>query len=162
MKLIIDENIVIFLDKIYLQTIDLTNQNQIQKKLIKLINKLQNKYTLDLNGYYSVFIYKDENYGLIIDMQKEELEYLDYFNNQIEMSTQIIEDTFLYKIEDIFRLNKNLLKKFIMYKNKEKIYLKAKDTLTHIELGIILENGEIIYGKNARKIEKQSQIISRW
>lgn len=161
MKLIIDENIVIFLDKIYLQTIDLTNQNQIQKKLIKLINKLQNKYTLDLNGYYSVFIYKDENYGLIIDMQKEELEYLDYFNNQIEMSTQIIEDTFLYKIEDIFRLNKNLLKKFIMYKNKEKIYLKAKDTLTHIELGIILENGEIIYGKNARKIEKQSQIISR-
>ena len=161
MKLIIDENIVIFLDKIYLQTIDLTNQNQIQKKLIKLINKLQNRYTLDLNGYYSVFIYKDENYGLIIDMQKEELEYLDYFNNQIEMSTQIIEDTFLYKIEDIFRLNKNLLKKFIMYKNKEKIYLKAKDTLTHIELGIILENGEIIYGKNARKIETQSQIISR-
>lgn len=160
MKLIIDENIVIFLDKIYLQNIDLTNQNQIQKKLIKFINKIQNKYTLDLNGYYNVYIYKDENYGLIVDMRKEELEYLDYFN-QIEMNIQVIEDTFLYKIEDIFRLNKNILKKFIIYKNKDTIYLKAKNKLTSIELGLILENGEIIYGKKARKIERQSQIISR-
>lgn len=162
MRLIIDENIVIFLDKIYLHTIDLTNQNLIEKKLIKLINKIQNKYKIDLNGYYNVFIYKDNNYGLIIDMQKEELEYLDYFNNQIEMNSEVIEDSFLYKIEDIFRLDKKISQKFITYKNKENIYLKAKNKLTAIELGIILENGEIIYGKKARKIERQSQIIGRW
>lgn len=159
MRLIIDENIVIFLDKIYLHTLDLTNQNIIEKKLIKLINKIQNKYNIDLNGYYNVFIYKDNNYGLIIDMQKEELEYLDYFNNQIELNIEVIEDSFLYKIEDIFWLNKSILNKCIIYKNGDTIYLKAKDNLNNFELGIILENGEIIYGKQANNIKKKSQII---
>lgn len=159
MRLIIDENIVIFLDKIYLHTLDLTNQNLIEKKLIKLINKIQNKYSIDLNGYYNVFIYKDNNYGLIIDMQKEELEYLDYFNNQIELNIEVIEDSFLYKIEDIFWLNKSILNKCIIYKNGDTIYLKAKDNLNNFELGIILENGEIIYGKQANNIKKKSQII---
>lgn len=159
MRLIIDENIVIFLDKIYLHTLDLTNQNLIEKKLIKLINKIQNKYNIDLNGYYNVFIYKDNNYGLIIDMQKEELEYLDYFNNQIELNIEVIEDSFLYQIEDIFWLNKSILNKCIIYKNGDTIYLKAKDNLNNFELGIILENGEIIYGKEAGNIKKKSQII---
>ena len=145
MRLIIDENIVFFLDKIYLQNLNLNDKNIIEKKLIKLINKIQNKCTIDLNGYYNVSIYKDESYGIIIDMQKEELEYLDYFNNQIELNIEVIEDSFLYKIEDIFNLNKTLLKKFTIYKNGETIYLKANENINNIELGIILENGEIIY-----------------
>ena len=159
MRLIIDENIVIFLDKIYLQNLNLNDKNIIEKKLIKLINKIQNKCTIDLNGYYNVSIYKDESYGIIIDMQKEELEYLDYFNNQIELNIEVIEDSFLYKIEDIFEISKKLLNKFIIYKNGDTIYLKAIKTLNNLELGIILENGEIIYGKEANSIKKKSQII---
>ena len=159
MKLIIDENIVVFLDKVYLQSLDLTDKNQIEKKLIKIINKIQNKHHIDLNGYYNVFIYKDNNYGFIIDMQKEEIEYLDYFNNQLELNIEVIEDSFLYKINDIFLLNKSFLKKFIIYKNKDTIYLKAKDSLNDLELGTILENGKIIYGKEANNIKKKSQII---
>lgn len=159
MKLIIDESITFFLDKVYIQNLDLTNQSMLEKKLIKLINKIQNKYNIDLYGYYNVFIYKDSNYGLIIDMQKEELEYLDYFNNQIELNIEVIEDSFLYKIEDIFEISKKLLNKFIIYKNGDTIYLKASKTLNNLELGIILENGEIIYGKEANNIKKKSQII---
>lgn len=159
MKLIIDENIVIFLDKLYLNNIDLKDYNLIEKKLIKLINKIQNKYLIDLNGYYNVYIYKDENYGIIIDMQKEELEYIDYFNEQLEFNIEVIEDSFLYKIDDILRLEKPLLNKFIIYKNKDNLYLKPKEKISNIELGIILENSEIIYGAQADKIKKKSQII---
>ncbi len=159
MRFIIDENIVVFLDKIYLQNLDLTDQKVIEKKLIKLINKIQNKYIIDLNGYYNVFIYKDKNYGLIIDMKKEELEYLDYFNNQIELNIELIEDSFLYKVDDIFNINKTLLSKFVIYKDGETIYLKAKNDLNSIELGTILENGEIVYGNKAQKIKRKSQII---
>ncbi len=159
MKLIIDDNIVIFLDKAYLQNFDLTNQNLIEKKLIKLINKIQNKYTVDLNGYYNVYIHKDTNYGLIVDMQKEDLEYIDYFNNQLELNIEVVEDSFLYKIEDIFTINKHLLNKFIIYKNGYMFYLKPKENLSNIELGIILENAEIIYGKEAKTIKNKSQII---
>ena len=159
MRLIIDENIVIFLDKLYLNNIDLKDYNLIEKKLIKLINKIQNKYLIDLNGYYNVNIYKDENYGIIIDMQKEELEYIDYFNEQLEFNIEVIEDSFLYKIDDILRLEKPLLNKFIIYKNKDNLYLKPKEKISNIELGIILENSEIIYGAQADKIKKKSQII---
>lgn len=159
MKLIIDEDIVIFLDKIYLQKLKLNNPKTMEKKLIKLINKIQNQNNINLNGYYNVYLYKDDNYGLIIDMQKENLEYLDYFNNQIELNIEIIEDTFLYKVDDIFNISKNLLNKFIIYKVSEDIYIKVKKEITSIELGIILENAEVVYGSNAKRIKRKSQII---
>ena len=159
MKLIIDENIVFFLNKIYLDNIDLKDENLIEKKLIKLINKIQKQYTIDLNGYYNVYIYKDKNYGLIIEMEKEKLDYLDYFNNQIELNIEIIEDTFLYKTDNIFTIDKTLLEKLIIYINKDEIYLKIKENINDIELGQIIENSQIIYGNKAKSIKKQSKII---
>ena len=159
MKLIIDENIVFFLNKIYLDNMDLKDENPIEKKLIKLINKIQKQYNIDLNGYYNVYIYKDKNYGLIIEMEKEKLDYLDYFNNQIELNIEIIEDTFLYKIDNIFTIDKTLLEKLIIYINKDEIYLKIKENINDIELGQIIENSQIIYGNKAKSIKKQSKII---
>lgn len=159
MKLIIDKSIVVFLDKLYLRTLEMTNQDLIKKKIIKLINKIQNLYDIDLSGYYNVFIHKDNNYGIVIDMQKEDLEYLDYFNNQVELNIEIIEDSFIYKIEDPFNLNRSLLSKFNIYKNGSDLYLKAKGDISDIELGIILENGETIYGERANSILKKSKII---
>lgn len=159
MKLIIDENIVFFLNKIYLDNVDIKDESLIEKKLIKLINKIQKQYNIDLNGYYNVYIYKDKNYGLIIEMEKEKLDYLDYFNNQIELNIEIIEDTFLYKIDNIFTINKTLLEKLIIYINKDEIYLKIKENINDIELGQIIENSQIIYGNKAKSIKKQSKII---
>ena len=159
MKLIIDENIVFFLNKIYLDNIDLKDENLIEKKLIKLINKIQKQYNIDINGYYNVYIYKDKNYGLIIEMEKEKLDYLDYFNNQIELNIEIIEDTFLYKTDNIFTIDKTLLEKLIIYINKDEIYLKIKENINDIELGQIIENSQIIYGNKAKSIKKQSKII---
>ena len=159
MKLIIDENIVFFLNKIYLDNVNIKDESLIEKKLIKLINKIQKQYNIDLNGYYNVYIYKDKNYGLIIEMEKEKLDYLDYFNNQIELNIEIIEDTFLYKIDNIFTIDKTLLEKLIIYINKDEIYLKIKENINDIELGQIIENSQIIYGNKAKSIKKQSKII---
>ena len=159
MKLIIDENIVFFLNKIYLDNVDIKDESLIEKKLIKLINKIQKQYNIDLNGYYNVYIYKDKNYGLIIEMEKEKLDYLDYFNNQIELNIEIIEDTFLYKTDNIFTIDKTLLEKLIIYINKDEIYLKIKENINDIELGQIIENSQIIYGNKAKLIKKQSKII---
>ena len=159
MKLIIDENIVFFLNKIYLDNVDIKDESLIEKKLIKLINKIQKQYNIDLNGYYNVYIYKDKNYGIIIEMEKEKLDYLDYFNNQIELNIEIIEDTFLYKIDNIFTIDKTLLEKLIIYINKDEIYLKIKENINDIELGQIIENSQIIYGNKAKSIKKQSKII---
>ena len=157
MKLVIDNNIVIFLGDFYLKNYDLKDYNNIEKNLLKLLNK----YSVDINGYYNVFIYHDKNYGLIIDMQKEDLEYLDYFNNQVELNIEIIEDSFLYEIEDILNIDKNILRNFNVYKKNYHFYLETKDKITSIKLGILLENSKIIYGKKAKKIKKDSKIITK-
>ncbi len=157
MKLIIDNNIVIFLGNFYLKNYDLKDYNNIEKNLLKLLNK----YSVDINGYYNVFIYHDKNYGLIIDMQKEDLEYLDYFNNQVELNIEIIEDSFLYEIEDILNINKDILINFTIYKKNYHFYLETKEKINPIKLGILLENSKIIYGKKAKKIKKDSKIITK-
>ena len=112
MKLIIDNNIVIFLGNFYIKNIDLKDYTQIEK----IIHKILKNHAVEINGYYNIYIYKDKNYGLIIDMQKEDIEYLDYFNNQIEFNIEIIEDSFLYEVEDIFTLNKKIKNIFNIYK----------------------------------------------
>ncbi len=157
MKLIIDENIIMILGDFYLKNYDLQNYDEIQKQLFKIIKN----HSIDISGYYNVFIYHDQNYGLIIEMQKEDLEYLDYFNNQIEFNIEIIEDSFLYKIDDLFTLNKKILKSFSIYKKKSQFYLEAKTKISSIDLGIILENSQIVYGQEARKIKKNSTIIAK-
>jgi hypothetical protein len=159
MKLINDDNIVIFLGKNYLNNIDITDKVKIETSVLALINKIKTKYNLDFSGYYNADLYKDDNYGIIISIKKEQLEYLEYFNNQLELNVEVIEDAFLYKVEDIFKINPQLLKKFIIYKIKDNIYLKAKDKISNIELGMILENSTIIYGREARNIIYKSKIV---
>ncbi len=155
MKLIIDDNILIILGNFYLKDYNLNDYNEIEKNLFKILKK----HTIELNGYYNVFIYQDKNYGLIIDMQKENLEYLDYFNNQIELNIEIIEDSFLYEIDDIFTLDKTALNQFTIYQKNYKFYLEVKEKINTIKLGKVLENSKIIYGKKAKKIKRESKII---
>lgn len=159
MKLIINDNIVIFLDKLYLHNLENQSDKITEKELIKLINKLQNKYKIDISGYYNVYIYQDKTYGIVIELQKEQLDYLEYLSDQIQLDIETIEDTFLYKIEDFFYLNKTLLKKFDIYKKSDTLYLSPHDKLTNAETAILIENSEIIYGTKAKKIKNKSQII---
>ncbi len=152
MKLTKGENITIYLNKQYIKNIDLKDR----EKAEKLIYKINQKYNIELYGYYETKIYIDKNYGIIIDIKKEELEYMDYFNESLEMNIEIIEDSFLYKIEDIFSIKKT--DKFILRKYEDNIYLEA-ESISDIEIGIILENAQIIYGKEANTIKNRSKII---
>ncbi len=152
MKLIIDDGIAIFLGKL----ININDKNDIENKILKI---LKNNYNIDLNGYYNVDIYIDKNYGVIIKMKKDELDYLEYFTSALELNIEIKESSFLYKIDDIFNLEKNLLNKFKIYKLKDNIYLSADQSLSLADEGILLENSKIIFGKEAEKIKNKSQII---
>lgn len=151
MKLIIDNGINIYLNKQYLKSIDLNDTKAI-KNIIKKINK---KYDIDLYGYVEAKIYIDKNYGVIINLKREELDYFDYFNDEIEMNIEIINDSFLYKIEDY---KEELIKDKTLYKYKDNLYINI-DKIDDISLGKILETSEIIYGKKAQTIiEKNNKV----
>ncbi len=158
LKVVVDNNIIVFLTKSYIKNIDLTSKRVLESYLNKLINKIKNKYDLDITGFYNVKIYIDENYGIIIDIIKETLDYPEYFTD-LDMNIEVIEDDFIYMFDDIPILNENILMKFDKYKYKDKIYLIQIQNTNEIELGIVVENAKIIYGKKAKKIIKKAEMV---
>lgn len=151
MKLIIDDGINIYLNKQYLKNVDLNDTKTIKN----IIKKINTKYNIDIYGYIETKIYIDKNYGIIINIKKEELDYFDYFNDEIEMNIEIINDSFLYKIEDY---NKDLIKDKTIYKYKDNLYINI-DKIDNINLGKIIEISEIIYGEKAQNIIEKNNII---
>ena len=151
MKLIIDDGINIYLNKQYLKNVDLNDTKTIKN----IIKKINTKYNIDIYGYIETKIYIDKNYGIIINLKKEELDYFDYFNDEIEMNIEIINDSFLYKIEDY---NKDLIKDKTIYKYKDNLYINI-DKIDNINLGKIIEISEITYGEKAQNIIEKNNII---
>ena len=120
MKLITNgDMIILYLNKMYIRSLDFTDKEVTEKYMKRLLTKISNKYDIEIDGYYVVNLYVDMNYGVVIEIQKEELEYLDYFSNQIEINTKVVEGSFLYNIDNF---DDSLLKKFIIYKIKDKFY----------------------------------------
>lgn len=152
MKLKIDNDISIYISKQYLNNINIEKKEEI-KKIIKTVNK---KYNLDLKGFLEIIIYQDKNYGIILKIKKEEPEYFDCFELNIETDIKIIKTTFLYKIDDYAILENLNIYKMIIY--KDNLYLELKDS-TNIEIGKIIENSKIIYDEKKDKIIKRGKII---
>lgn len=157
MKLITDgDKLILYLNKMYIKSLDFSDKEATEKYMKRLFTKISNKYDIEINGYYMVNLYVDANYGVVIEIIKEELEYLDYFSNQIEINTKVIEGSFLYEIADF---DKSLLKKFIIYKIKDKLYLRVKESISDLEMGKVLESAEIVYGTKANEIIRKAKVV---
>ncbi len=158
MKLILEDNkLIIFLNKLYISNFDFEEQSNTEFFLRNLISKIKNKYNVDFEGYYNINIYTDNIYGIVINIEKENLEYFDYFNGQVEFSVKVIKSDFLYKLEE--PLDKELISKFVIYRNKDIFYLKPKEKLSNRELGILLENAKIIFSSKTKDIIQNSKIM---
>lgn len=149
-----DNLIVLYLNKILCENINIQDKETLNKYLKKLLLKLQDNYNLEFNGYYDITLYIDKYYGVIIEIKKEELEYLDYFVNSIEINAKILEDSFLYEINDI-TFNDN----YLLYTLNGNIYIKINREVNSIFMGKILEKtSRIIYGKERKTIIKKAKI----
>ena len=146
-NIIDDDNIIVFLNKFNIKDIDFKNRDNIEKNFRNIFLKLKHIYGLNIRGYYNINIYVDDYYGATLEIEHEDIEYFDYFDNKVDMRVNVINDNkFLYKIKDIFMIGKEILKKLDIYVFKDEYYVKLKKNFTDYEIGIILENGELIYG----------------
>lgn len=159
MKIILDNNhLTIFLNNLYLKDKNLNDKNEVEVFLGKLIKKIKFYYDLTLEGFINVWLYLDKNYGAVVKIEKEDIEYFDYFNGALDMNIKVMETNFLYEMEELFP--KDFLNKFILYKYRDKFYLKPKEKLNDREMSILLENSKIIY-KNIVEITSGSEIVGR-
>ena len=157
MKVVInDELITLFLNKDYISSLDFCDKEKTHNYLKQLLLKMKNNYHLDFNGYYNMSVYVDKCYGIIVEVKKEEIEYLDYYSG-IEINPKIINDSFLYEIPNIdnFKDKNNQV-----YIYKTNIYLKINKPLSSQKMGNILEHTiKIIYGNHQKKISKKAKEV---
>lgn len=144
-NIIDDNNIIVFLNNELINNIELTNEDKLEKYLKKIFIKLKDIYNLKVYGFYDLYIYKDINYGIVIEIVKDDL-YSDYLT-QIDMRINIKNSTFLYKIKDIDY-------KGIIYKYRNNLYLEPLNK-DYYYIGYLLEHAELIY-KNTDKIINSS------
>ena len=148
-----DNNLIVFLNKRKIDKIDFKDKVLLEKYFQKLFLKLNDIYGLDMCGSYEIILYNN-SYGLILEIKKQDIDYYDYYN-EINMQITIANDNdVLYKMNDCLTFVNNC----DTYIYEGEIYIKPID-YDFIDIGIIFENSEIIYGKNVKKILSCAQKI---
>lgn len=121
--------------------LNIHKEENIEKFLRQLFSQLRDYYSINIEGYYEVNIYVDYNYGLVLSLKKQQLDYYDYFKNQVDMKIIIHKEHFLYLIDN-YSFNKDI---FDIYKLDSNIYLCPKHKISRNDLARLIENSVIIY-----------------
>ena len=138
----IDELILdIYIKRELIDNIDFNNKTDLEKYLKKLFKILKNKYNIVIEGFYDITVYIDKYYGVVIHLEKDDVEYYDYFKNQVDMRIITIDTDFLYLVDDI---PQNLLNKVDVIIIDKNIYLKIKENLSKVEMMKLLEISKVV------------------
>lgn len=149
-----EENVVIFMP-IQNILIDFSSNDVLEDYFRKLFLKLEAQYDLDMSGLYQIEVYQDPRYGAVFDIEVEEVPYFDYLEHQVEMSIHIVKDPlFLYQIDDLLNIEKEILKKSKIYQYKKKFFIKLPKEISNRNYIKLLEIGNLVYGKEAKIITK--------
>jgi hypothetical protein len=138
---------LLYLNKYYAPQIDFLNIKLLEKFMRKIFLIMKNDYNIVVKGFYNIDIYLDKNYGAIIELEKDEID--DYFMDEIDSKIVVHKDNdFLYKIDDLSVLS-NL--KYEIYTYHKEIFIKLKERLDNIKLGLLLEHvKEIVYERKQK------------
>lgn len=95
---ITDNNFIIYIKKEYMEF----------KNINEVFDKLNELYDINNTGYYSIDLYKDNNYGVILEILNIDPEIFSY---KLNVDLNIINTKFYIELEDIE-------KDFFFYNNK--------------------------------------------
>ena len=69
-KFISDLIFDIYIKKCFIDNIDFSIKEDIEKYLKKLFKTLSKKYNLKIEGFYNITVYIDKYYGIILHLEK--------------------------------------------------------------------------------------------
>ena len=95
---ITDNNFLVYIKKEYME----------YKNISEVFDKLNELYDINNKGYYSIDLYKDNNYGVILEILNIDPEIFSY---KLNVDLNIINTKFYIELEDIE-------KDFFFYNNK--------------------------------------------
>jgi hypothetical protein len=68
-------------------------------------------------------------------------------------------DLFLYQVDDLFVIDKNIMEMVKVYKYKNKLYLRIIDSISTYQMGLLMEQSQLTYGDKVRDIIKYGKVI---
>lgn len=132
----------IYVKKYLIEGIDFSIKSDIEKYLKKLFKTLNNKYNISVEGFYNITVYIDRYYGIVLHLEKEELDYYEYYKNKVDMRLVTVNTDFMYEVDDI---PFDIINKVNISNKNQNIYLTLKEKLTDLEMMKLVENSKIIY-----------------
>ena len=132
----IDDKIVIYMpgeNKVF-------SEDEIKSLVLKIMDKLSEFYKIELSNSYSVNFYRNEYYGIIIELIDDNIKFLDDIVN-IDLNVSL-EKLFLYEIEDPLEYIDN----DVYFYNKKYYISPKKYDIT------IFEKSNVIYDDIVYKI----------
>lgn len=132
----------IYIKRELINNIDFNSKDDLEKYLKKLFKILKNKYEVTIEGFYDITVYIDKFYGVIFHLEKEDIDYYDYFKNQVDMRLITKDTEFMYLVDDI---PEYLINKVNVCVKGDNIYLKIKEKLNDLEMMKLIENSKLVY-----------------
>jgi len=153
MKVIGNENnLTIYINKTNIK-FNLDDKEGLEEYFRTIFIKIKEFYNIKLNGFYITYAYIDNKYGIIIDMEKDDMDFIYYNDCEIEMQLIVKDSNFLYEVKDIF-FSEDIYSKVELYTYKNKLYLKLKEDV----IKNIIEYSNIIY-KNTENILNYGKLL---
>lgn len=137
---------IIYLNNDYIKKINLDLENNAEYNFRNLLDKLKSIYNLNLYGYYKVIVYINKNYGIIIELLKEDDEYIKIFGESLDLKILFKpESKIFYEIETF---NNYDIGKINIYYYNNKFYIEVLEIEKKDNYLSLLEDSKIVYGKN--------------
>ncbi len=113
MKIEYTDKLVIYINKKYLENKNITFNN-IENCLKEICESLKENYGIKLKGLYNIDVYIDDNYGMVLEIEKDDLD-IDCYFDQIDMQIKIYNGKFLLETSNLDSFYNH---KIYIYRNK--------------------------------------------
>ncbi len=155
-----DDKLIVFLNNIYLKKNNFTLKNNVEKYFKNLFLKLSEVYDIKIKGFYDITIYQDNLFGVILEINKEDIDFYGYYDDHIDMKIKIMKkEKFVFKLDRFSMIDSSVLNYCKLYGFKKDLYIVPKKTISDLSLALLLENSKIIYGEEAYKIINHAHLI---
>lgn len=154
-----NKNMIIYINKQELPDINIKNKIDLELYFKSLFLKLKDYYNIKLTGSYDITVYQDDYYGIVIELIKNNSDYYEYFDNQIDMCILIKDkNPFLYKLDDYFALNDKIINNAKMFYYNDNIYLELTNNISTRDYNVLIEHSDDIIFNSSGIIKKLKDI----
>lgn len=155
-----DEKFILYLNQTYLDELDFDHKTELESYFKILFSKLKMFYEIEMRGYYHITCYTDDYYGMILSIEKEDVEYFDYLDSQVDMRIVMEDDQcFLYQVYDMFAVTSEMKKRGTLYQYKKKYYYKVNEPLPSISFGRLLEHADIVFEDTLQILKYGKKVV---